>query len=136
MTDLQQISINQQLLNKRHEELIHSIKHLINTFAGEEKRLKLDSNVRCLIACRELQKLLLPSSEPSWLVNLINWSQWYSENYYLADANSILLMYIVELKSEAENFAFSLPSSPAQIASESLTERQDFNLLLKRFLSN
>lgn len=138
MTDIQQQTIRRQLLKKKHEELIQAINQLINAFAGEEKLRKVNANLNCLKVCHQLQEQLIDVvAEPEWLISLLNWTQWYSENYYRDDANSTLLTCLIDLKSNIEQPLFDdtkvVEDTPT--SESSMSERQDFDLLLHRLLT-
>lgn len=107
MTESDKTQITLSLVKDRHNELKSKLDSLFSALVSEDKSTKISACEACHRAVTNLLCSVPQGEIPDWLNELSNWCDWYQENYYLSDANSIFIHHLMNINELLKHFKWN-----------------------------
>ena len=119
------LNIFLRLVHERHEQLKSEVTSLSKVFLEENKEQKHSQAVKCKESAIELTRALAAKDQPTWLKEIIRWTDWYITSYKNSNAAFTAFQKIMPniLLLNNHQWAFSESSGDEDFDFDQLYER-------------
>lgn len=119
------LNIFLRLVHERHDQLKSEITALSKAFLEENKDQKKAQASKCKAAADDLARALAAKDRPTWLTEIIRWTNWYCTNYKNNDAAFTAFQKIMPHISQlnSHQWAFSENAGDEDFDFDQLYER-------------